>query len=388
MLGPTVGGGGLGRYVEELVRELSQLDHKNRYVLFLKTQEQVEEVEGEHPPSLKLPPSPLGLRRTGWRAGMEKKVTRIHWYTIKEQLVMPWVIDRERLDLMHFPHWNVPLFLRTPFVVTIHDLILLEEPRSAKITTRHPLIFFLKRIGYRIVLHHALKHSRAIIAVSTYTKSAILRHFPWVPPEKIHVVYEGLTTFPPTTFPPSHLSTSPYFLYVGNAYPHKNLETLLHAFSLFHKRHPDVQLVLAGRDDVFYQRLKKILTQIELPTNAVRFVMNSSDQQLADLYRQATLYLFPSRSEGFGLPPLEAMSFGVPVAAARGTSLPEILGDAALWFDPDHPEEMVEAMEQVLTNPSLRESLILKGREQIKRYSWSAMAQDIQKIYTQTSQGL
>lgn len=361
MLGPNVGGGGLGRYVEELVRELTQLDHKNRYVLFLKNAEQKVE---------------------RWRGGeVEKKIANIHWYTLKEQLVMPRLIDREKLDLVHFPHWNVPLLLRTPFIVTIHDLILLEEPRSAKVTTRHPFIFFLKRLAYRIVLRSTLKRANAIIAVSQYTKSAILCHFPWVPSEKIHVVHEGLpnlSTFPPSA--PPHLSTA-YFLYVGNAYPHKNLEALLHAFSFFHKLHPEVQLVLAGRDDVFYQRLKKKLEEIDVVPEAIRFVMNPIDANLAELYRGATLYLFPSRHEGFGLPPLEAMSFGIPVAAARRTSLPEILGDAALWFDPDNIEEMAEVMETALTDKSLRTQLVQKGFEQIKHYSWTRMAREITDIY-------
>ncbi|MBI4256532.1 glycosyltransferase family 4 protein [Candidatus Uhrbacteria bacterium] len=362
MLGPNVGGGGLGRYVEELTKELGQLDHKNRYVLFLKNEEQGEKVDEV--------------------AQVEKRITNIHWYTLKEQLVLPRLIDREKLDLVHFPHWNVPVLLRTPFIVTIHDLILLEEPRSAKITTHHPLVFFLKRLAYQIVLRSALKRSRAIIAVSQYTKSSILNYFPWIPAEKIHVVYEGLTnlsTFPPA--PPSHLSTSPYFLYVGNAYPHKNLETLLHAFSFFHKLHPEIRLVLAGRNDIFYERLKKELNEIDVAPDAVEFIQNPSDADLANLYRGATLYLFPSRSEGFGLPPLEAMSFGVPVAAARRSSLPEILGDAALWFDPDDIEEMIGAMETVLTDKPLCDSLVRKGFEQFKRYSWTSMARDILNIY-------
>ncbi|MBI4435155.1 glycosyltransferase, partial [Candidatus Uhrbacteria bacterium] len=254
MLGPNVGGGGLGRYVEELVHELGQLDHKNRYVLFLKQE---------------------NVGTTSMKA--EKRLADAHWYTLKEQLVMPRLIDREKLDLVHVPHWNVPLLMRTPFVVTIHDLILLEEPRSAKATTRHPLVFLFKRLAYRIVLRSALRRARAIIAVSQYTKSSILTHFPWVPAEKIHVVYEGLTRFPESLDPlsPSR-PAGPYFLYVGNAYPHKNLESLLHAFSFFHKLHPKVRLVLAGRNDLFYERLKKELAQIDVAPEAVEFTLNPS----------------------------------------------------------------------------------------------------------------
>jgi glycosyltransferase involved in cell wall biosynthesis len=363
MLGPTVGGGGLGRYVEELVHELSQLDHKNRYVLFLKELAQVDPLmEGE------------------------KRMVNVHWYTLKEQLVMPGMIDREHLDLVHFPHWNVPLFLRTPFVVTIHDLILLEQPRSARVTTRHPLLFWLKYLGYRLVLKRTLKRARAIIAVSQYTKSVILNYFPWVDSTKIHVIYEGLTQLPAPPPPsPSGPPSSAYFLYVGNAYPHKNLAALLHAFSLFHKRYPEVRLVLAGRHDVFYERLAQELQTIDLAPEAVEFVRHPTDETLANLYRGASLYLFPSRSEGFGLPPLEAMSLGVPVAAAHATSLPEILGEAALWFDPDDLEGMVQAMETGFTDKAARTRLIQKGFEQIKRYSWKEMAKQTLRVYESCS---
>lgn len=362
MLGPTVGGGGLGRYVEELVTQIAQQDQQNRHVLFLK-------FPGQRTP------------QPDDTAHMEEVYTHTHWYTLKEQLHLPRIIERQKLDLIHFPHWNVPLWIKTPFVVTIHDLILLEEPHSAKITTRHPLIFWIKRLGYRVVLWNAIVRSKAIIAVSEYTKSSILRFFPRVDSNKIHVVHEGLTDLTNkedgTITPPP----SPYFLYVGNAYPHKNLEALLHAFSFFHKAYPDVTLVLAGRDDVFYQRLKKELEEIDVHPDAVKFILGPSDNDLATLYRNATLYLFPSRSEGFGLPPLEAMSFGVPVAAAKRSSLPEILGDAALWFEPDDIESMVSIMEQAINDPALREELAQKGAEQIKRYTWADMASTILKIY-------
>ncbi|MFA4845035.1 MAG: glycosyltransferase family 1 protein, partial [Patescibacteria group bacterium] len=328
----------------------------------------------------------------------------IHWYTLKEQLVMGRLIDREparpsngrsggparmtrsdgHLDLVHFPHWNVPLFLRTPFVVTIHDLILLEEPRSARATTRHPFIYAIKYAAYKVILKHALTKSSAIIAVSQYTKSSILKFFPKIPASKIHVIYEGLTTFPPSPTNPPH-PPNPFLLYVGNAYPHKNLETLLNAFSLFRESHPGVHLVLAGRGDVFYERLQKEVARLNL-TDCVRFVLNPTDQDLAELYRVASLYVFPSRCEGFGLPPLEAMSFGVPVVVSRTSSLPEILGDAAVYFDPKNPDEIAQTLGDVFDNPSLQETLRKKGLEQIKRYSWKKMAEEILHVYESCDQ--
>lgn len=361
MLGPTVGGGGLGRYVEELVLRLIERDHTHHYVLFLKTNGQIKKITPQK--------------------NVETTQTDIHWYTLKEQLFLGRRIDKEQLDLIHFPHWNVPLFLKTPFIVTIHDLILLEQPRSAKATTRHPLIYALKRLGYKIVLRHALKKSRKIIAVSQYTKNAILSHFPWVPPEKIQVVYEGLTSLPQTPCKNIELPT-PYILYVGNAYPHKNLEALLQAFKQLHQRNNNVHLVLAGRNDIFYQRLKNMSEDMNLDTRAITFILNPTDAKIACLYQHASLYAFPSLSEGFGLPPLEAMSFNVPVAAARASCLPEILGDAAIWFDPKDPKDIAHAIEKGLSDKSFTTDLVAKGSKQITRYSWKTMAKEIQDIYT------
>lgn len=361
MYGPSVGGGGLGRYVEQLVWELAQQKNENRYVLFVKTKEQANQLPNDE--------------------RFEVRITDTHWYTLKEQLVMPALIDRENLDLMHFPHWNVPLRLNTPFIVTIHDLILLEEPKSAKATTRHPLVYAAKYKAYKAVLKNALTKAKHIIAVSNYTKTAINKFFPNVQ-TPIEVIYEGLTDLHQQhQQTQTSLVKDTYLLYVGNAYPHKNLESLLHAFSFFHKAHPEVKLVLAGRNDIFYQRLKRELDEIDVSDTAVQFIMNPSDADLANLYQHAALYLFPSRSEGFGLPPLEAMSFNTPVAAARRTSLPEILGDAALYFEPDDIEEMVRIMEQVLEDKHLQSSLVEKGSKQITKYSWKTMGEEIQALY-------
>jgi len=365
MYGPKVGGGGLGRYVEQLVTELQATDDTNRYVLFLK-KENADACKITNP-------------------HFEKRVADVHWYTLREQLSMASVIDREGLDLVHFPHWNVPFMLKTPFVVTIHDLILLEEPRSARATTRHPLVYRAKYFAFRQVLGNAIKKSRHIIAVSEFTKQSILKHFPDVDPKKITVVYEAVTSLPASPEGEAHgelaLPKGPYFLHIGNAYPHKNLESLLHAFSFFVREHPEVSLVIAGRRDVFFKRLEREADEIGIPASSLRFVADPSDAQIAELYRHASLYLFPSRIEGFGLPALEAMQEGVPVAAARTSSLPEILGDAAVYFPPDDIEEMVAVMERSLSDKPLRETLMAKGRERVGMYSWKRAAEETRRIY-------
>lgn len=359
LYGPRWGGGGLGRYVEELVTALQHNDTENRYVLFLKP-ENAEACKITNP-------------------NFEKVVVDAHWYTAKEQLLMPPAITKAKVDLMHFPHWNVPLLNKTPFIVTIHDLILLDEPTSAKATTLGPIRYGLKHFGFRQVLRHAVQKSERIIAVSDFTKQSILRHFE-VPKEKIQVIYEGVTMTRRASTDALLPITKPYFLYVGSAYPHKNLESLLHAFSFFVKAYPKTKLVLVGKDDLFYQRLKKEVEEIGIQDSVI-FPGFVPDEQLTELYAHASLYLYPSRIEGFGLPPLEAMQHGIPVAAARRGPLPEVLGDAAIYFDPDNIEQMVGVMEEALKDESKMAEMIRRGAEQVKKYSWETMARETRALY-------
>ncbi len=367
MYGPNVGGGGLGRYVEQLVRRLPQVDQTNRYVLF------------------------GGAGGRGPASGFEKIETDIHWYTLKEQLLLGPFIDREHLDLVHFPHWNVPLNLKTPFIVTIHDLILLEQPRSARATTRHPLVYAIKHWAYKIVLRHAIEKSRRIIAVSEYTKSAILKWFPNTNSAKISVVLEGLTdlqTLPPSlphSLTPSLPDSNPYLLTIGNSYPHKNLPRLIHAFEKLALVFPDLRLVLAGRRDVFFNRVDELITA-STARDRIDHIADPGDSDLASLYKHAALFVFPSLCEGFGLPPLEAMKFRVPVVSSGATCLPEILGDAAVYFNPESVEDMANAIENLLNDPNKQNVLRKKGFEQIKRYDWNRMTMRIVDIYNNCAQ--
>jgi len=166
----------------------------------------------------------------------------------------------------------------------------------------------------------------------------------------------------------------PYLLYVGNAYPHKNLENLILAFRKIKQDNFDLQLVLVGGDDYFYKKLKK-------NNNDVIFTGFIKDEDLNVLYNNAALYVFPSLYEGFGLPPLEAMKRGVPVASSNATCLPEVLGDAAIYFNPLDVDDMAEKIKKALLDEGLRKNLIQKGFEQIKKYSWQKMARETLEVY-------
>lgn len=177
----------------------------------------------------------------------------------------------------------------------------------------------------------------------------------------------------------------PYLLYVGNAYPHKNLGRLIETFKiLINTYEKDLQLVLVGEEDYFYQRLKKEISSILYSIkefDRIIFTGFVPEEELLTFYQNAAVYIFPSLCEGFGLPPLEAMAHGVPVVCSKSTCLPEILGEAVVYFDATNPQNMAKKINSVLSDESLRQKLIAAGYEQIKKYSWRKMAEETLKIY-------
>lgn len=362
-------GKGLGRYTQKLVTHLEKIDQQNQYVIF--------------------------LRRENWdtyqpaNKNFQKVLADFQWYSSTEQVQMPKLLQKQNLDLAHFPHFNVPLLYRGRFITTIHDLILIQFP-TKRATTLGPLLYKVKYFGYKRVIGHAVKKSQGVITVSHYTKKQLAEFFQ-IPPDKIHVTYEassgvesGQLKMPESDFLRDYGITKPFLLYVGNAYPHKNLEGLLQAFRQFVSQHKQHQLVLVGKDDYFYSRLKEEARAMGLDKdNRVVFFGYASEKQLADLYRLAKAYIFPSLMEGFGLPPLEAMSYGLPVLAANTSCLPEILGKAAFYFDPRNVGEIVAAISKVLSDEILQVDLREQGYQQVKKYSWEKCARETLAVYQQ-----
>lgn len=355
-------GKGLGRYTQEIVDGLLKVDQKNKYVIFLR-QENFFDFKTDNP-------------------RVKKVLAPVQWYSLFEQLAMPYFIWREKIDLMHFPHFNVPVFCPTKFVVTIHDLILVRYP-TARATTLGPITYRIKNIGYRLVIWLAAKRAKCIITVSNFTKQDIIDLFK-VRPEKILVTYEGVSKNFEKNINQAQDDKKillgynihkPYLLYVGNVYPHKNLEGLFKVFAKIIEKNNNLQLVLVGKEDYFYQRLKKIASKLKIfepdKTDSVIFTEYVPDNILRILYEQATLYVFPSFYEGFGLPPLEAMLNNLPVVSSNQASMPEILGNAALYFNPRDEVDMQDKIEKAIKNKELRMDLAKKGQEIIKMYNWS-----------------
>ncbi len=392
MYGP--GQGGLGRYIEQLIKHLEQIDRSNDYVIFLRR----DNFDNYRPQNPKF----------------KKVLADIAWYGVAEQFKLKKIIRREKVDFMHFPHWNVPLGYNDPFVVTVHDLILLHYP-TRRASTKGFFTYWFKNFIWKLVLKNAVKKSIKIITPSEFTKQDLIKTLN-VPADKISVTCLAPTPQLNGIQPPVILSeakrseeslsghelgqrsfavaqddktstvlknykiTKPYLLYVGVAYPHKNLETLLAAWKIFMEKFgTGYQLVLAGKKNYFYERLIKLVAKEKI--NNVIFTDFIPDQDLPALYQNASLYVFPSLYEGFGLPPLEAMSYNLPVASSAASCLPEILKDAAIFFDPHDKIAMAQAINLGLNDQNLRQKLLENGQKLLKTYSWNKTAAKTLNLY-------
>ncbi len=376
-------GKGLGRYTQEItdnIIKISQADSAAAfdYVIFL-SKNNFTKFNSDWP-------------------NVKKVLIEVPWYSLKEQLIMPFYIWREKIDLMHFPHFNVPIFTPTRFVVTIHDLILTHFP-TLRATTLNPLFYRLKNLAYRTVISVAIRRAKKIITVSQFTKNDLISQFK-VRANKIEVSYEGVANLAKgrdSLFAVKldnqeileyyHI-TSDFLLYVGSAYPHKNLEILIRVFAKLHSERPEIRLVLVGRKDYFYRRLEDYARSLNLwqqdnINSPVIFLGYVPDVQLEVLYREALAYVFPSLYEGFGLPPLEAMAKNCSVLSSDQASLPEVLGTAALYFNPESEASMKKQIERILDDYNLRERLIRAGQGQVKKYSWWECAHQTLEIYKQ-----
>jgi len=369
-------GKGLGRYTQEVVDNIIRINDDLSYVVFL---------------------SPENFDEFAADGGDVKKIkVSCPWYSWSEQIVFPFYLWREKLDLIHFPHFNVPILTPGKFIVTIHDLILTHFP-TIRATTRSRLVYLLKDLAYRLVIFSALHRAQRIITVSRFTRDDIISRFR-IKAEKIIVTYEGVANLSKgrdslfvakldsqEALAQYHIPHN-FLLYVGNAYPHKNLEVLLRVFSRLHARQSELHLVLVGKIDYFYERIQAVARSLNLwqsgnLNSPVIFSGYVADAQLEIFYAEARAYIFPSLYEGFGLPPLEAMAKGCPVASSDRASLPEILGEAALYFKPDDEDDMLNKIKVVLADDERRADLKQRGLAQVKKYNWWQCAYETLAVY-------
>ena len=355
-------GAGINRYICNLLLSLPQVDGRNRYTAFLGE----TRMQGQSPPSLSLRLS---------RLPTVNPVVRILW----EQLIQPFELVKEKIDLIHSMAYALPLACPASSVVTVHDLSFLLFPQAFNRANRLYLAAATRR---------AVGQADAVIAVSASTRRDVVRLL-GVPEEKVAVVPNGIDeTFRPITdtqrleaLRRERSLPQRMILSVGTLEPRKNAETLIRAYARLKKASAILhKLVLAGGLGWRYERLFALVEELGLQDD-VLFPGFVSYGELPLWYNAADLFVFPSLYEGFGLPPLEAMACGVPVIASNVSSLPEVVGDAGPLVDPLDVEGLAEAIAQVLGDGALRAEMRERGVARAEQFSWLEAARGTARVY-------
>lgn len=356
---------GIGTYIRSLVHALASIDTRNRYTL----------VSGP------------GEVRTlaGLPENFHTAIYHKDDHSIPDHVLFPLFLRGFSPDLVHIPLNRVPLLMVRPYVVTIHDMANL---------------FFEDESGWRMRLRRfrfrrGLVRANRVIAVSEATRRDV-QNLMGVPPNRIRRVYNAPDPeFARASGPPPeekqrilerYQINYPYLLYAGNIRRHKNVPRLVEAFAVVREQlagHPiyhDLRLVIIGDTISQYPEVRQAVIKSKME-HEVRFLGFVPFDTLRCFYESAAAFVFPSRYEGFGLPPLEAMACGTPVVTSNISSLPEVVGDAAVLVKPENVFDIARGIREVLLNEALRTELIARGREQAARFSWEFTARQVLEIY-------
>lgn len=353
---------GIGTYVRNLVRHLAHLDRETTYFLFCDRADEAT------------------LRDLA--ENFVPVVEASGKYGLAEHYSIPHKLRRLGVDLFHSPHYVLPLLTRKPAVVTVHDCIHLLFPQ-----------YLPNRLAYqyaRFMMGSAVRRSRLVLTVSEASRRDILRFYPEADPERVQVVPNAIDEVlledpgeeEMQRVKERYQIRGRFILYVGNIKPHKNLDRLVLAFSLLKQRpgHEDVKLLIIG-DQLHQQGFLRRAVESARVRQDVRFFGFVPDQTLSALYRLASVFAFPSLYEGFGLPPLEAMACGTPVVTSRISSLPEVVGDAAVLVDPLSVDDIASGLERVLTDENLRRDLVARGKARVRQFSWERSVKTVHEAY-------
>jgi glycosyltransferase involved in cell wall biosynthesis len=358
---------GFGNYALNLLRELSKIDNKNEYLVYL-NKDYVNNNIFSNP-------------------NFEKKIISKRPEIYKHLSIPIDIITKKRkFDFFHFLYNAPSLIVPCPFVLTIHDVSYKYIPNMIS-----------KRNLMSITLQLTLNARKAvkIITVSENSKKDIVNFF-HIPEEKIEVIYEGVdNSFRPVRdeqkkkeIGEKYGLPDKFILYVGTYLPHKNLETLLYAYRDVKKQLKiPHSLVLAGNKGRNYEEISRLISKLDLGKD-VKTIGFVPDEDLPSVYSLSDLFVFPSHYEGFGLPLLEAMACGVPVISSDASCLPEIGGDAVIYFSAEDVEGLTKKMIKVISNKNLRDDLIERGIHRAKLFSWRKMAEATLKVYEDVYQEL
>jgi len=354
-----IGNPGIGRYMKCLVEAVTAQAPENEYLLIL-------------------PPGGDDLVNA---PGAEKICSPLKYYSVREQVELPRILRRHRVDLLHSPHFLLPLLRPCPAVATIHDVIYLAC--SQDLPSR------AGRLYYRAMMNACARMATRIITDSEHSRNEIVRYLR-ADPERIDVIYPGVDpVFAPVTDAEQLAAVHSRFgidrefvLCVGIYKPRKNHAGLLRAFQRLLVRGIQAQLVVAGPMADGEAVLRSLAAELGTAKHTV-FTGFVSDAELRSLYSAARVCVCPSLYEGFGFTVLEAMACGAPVVCSRATSLPEVAGKAALYFDPHDPQEMASQLVRAFSDDALRASLIEQGRQNLQRFNWAETARQTLAVYHQ-----
>lgn len=343
-----------GRYVERLITYLQQVDTVNSYTILVRKKDQ-----------------------DYWRPSAPNFSVAVADYaphSFAEQIGFMFFLYKHNFDLVHFCMFHQPLLYFKKHITTIHDLTFLRIDD----TNLNKLIFTIKKLVAHIVLLVIGRTSAHIITPSQFTKDDYVR-FSHIDESRASVTYEAADKLPSPSTPYKPLENKQFILYVGRQPAYKNVRNLITAHQLLLETHPELRLVLAGKIDDAAQSNKDWAEKQDYQN--IIFTNFVSDQELAWLYQNCRSYVFPSYMEGFGLPGLEAMVEGAPVASSNASCLPEVHGDAAQYFDPADPQDMARTIDLFLQSDTLRDDFIARGKKHAATYSWLRMARQTHDVY-------
>jgi glycosyltransferase involved in cell wall biosynthesis len=355
--------GGTETYAFSLLHALSKIDQRNEYIVFL-NRESAE---------LQLP-TKSNFRKIICPVTARSRLLRYFW----EQFVLPFQAGKYRLDLLHSLGYVQPLHLPCSSVVSIHDV---------NFHSSAPYLSRVKRVVLRFFVTQSARKADHVITISQASKNQIISVL-GVPAEKVTVTHLAAKEARvhavgfDVLCQRFHIQ-KPYILALSSLSPHKNMPALIEAFAIIREKcSVEERLVLAGHAPIGKGFLATFVEEKRLGS-CVTFTGYVSDEVLASLYGNAELFVFPSLYEGFGIPILEAFTYGTPVALSNVASLPEVAGDAASYFNPQNTEEIAGTIIHMLQDKALQAKLVLKGKERAKLFTWESSARRTLETYEQ-----
>ena len=353
---------GVGRYIRNLIRSIATQEASSKHQFFIFAL-------SEDIPFIK-----------GVPANFNTVPADFYWHSVGEQFGFNALLNSYDLNLMHFTYSPAPYLYDKPYIITVHDLIMIRMKTGKASTLPYPM-YLLKSKIYKKLLTKSVRLASHILVPTKAVRSELESEFD-IDNEKVTVTYEGFDPLLNSNNKhplPKGLIQNKYFLYVGNAYPHKNIETIIEGFEKFQKENSDFHLVLVGREDFYYKRLLK---DKHILRKSVQYLSEVEDNTLSSLFLHAAAYVTASKSEGFGLPVLESLSHGTPVIVSDIPVFHEVASFGSVFFNELDSIELAKKMDYVVKHSdTIRKEIKDNQKHLVQNFSWDTLAQQTLAVY-------